>query len=210
MPFPTRMTIVRLPGRRLFVHSPTQLTPELRAEIAGIGAPTWLVAPNRIHYWWMPDWHAAYPSADVFVAPRVREQAGKRIAFDTQALDREESYPWDEQIATARIEGSFMTEFDFFHRPSSTLILTDLIENFERAKLGSLFLRCLTKLGGVQHPHGQMPRDMRMTFSKHKPQLRAAIAKMIEWNPQRIILAHGRWYERDGAKELQRAFRWLE
>jgi hypothetical protein len=209
MPFPTRMTIVRLPGRRLFVHSPTLLTAELKAEIARIGTPTWLVAPNRIHYWWIPDWHAEYPLADVFLAPRIRKQAGKRIAFDAQALDREEGYPWDQQIATVRVESSFMTEFDFFHRPSRSLILTDLIENFEPAKLGSLCLRWLTRLGGVQDPDGQMPRDMRMTFSKHKQQLRAAVAKMIEWNPQRVILAHGRWYERDGAKELQRAFRWL-
>jgi hypothetical protein len=171
MPFPTRMTIVRLPGRRLFVHSPTQLTPELKAEIARIGTPTWLVAPNRIHYWWIPDWHTEYPSADVFLAPRVREQAGKRIEFDARTLDPEEGYPWDEQIATVRVAGSFMTEFDFFHRPSRTLILTDLIENFEPAKLGSMFLRWLTKLGGVQDPDGQMPRDMRMTFSKHKQQL---------------------------------------
>jgi hypothetical protein len=32
---------------------------------------------------------------------------------------------------------------------------------------------------------------------------------MIGWNPVRIILAHGKWYERDGANELRRAFRWL-
>jgi hypothetical protein len=31
---------------------------------------------------------------------------------------------------------------------------------------------------------------------------------MLAWNPQRIILAHGRWYERDGAAELARAFAW--
>jgi hypothetical protein len=32
---------------------------------------------------------------------------------------------------------------------------------------------------------------------------------MIAWNPERVILAHGRWYERDGAQELRRAFRWV-
>ena len=209
MPFPTRMTIVRLPGQRLFVHSPTALSPELQAQVANIGTPTWIVGPNRIHYWWIPDWRAAYPSAEVYLAPRIREQAGKRIDFDARILELEQGYPWDAQIATARVAGSFMTEFDFFHRPSSTLILTDLIENFEPAKLGSVVLRWLTKFGGVQDPDGQMPRDMRLTFSKHKQQLRAAVAKMVEWNPQRVILAHGRWYERDGAKELLRAFRWL-
>jgi len=32
---------------------------------------------------------------------------------------------------------------------------------------------------------------------------------MIGWNPDAIILAHGRWHDRDGRSELQRAFRWL-
>lgn len=32
---------------------------------------------------------------------------------------------------------------------------------------------------------------------------------MIEWNPERVIMAHGRWYEHDGVAELKRAFRWL-
>jgi hypothetical protein len=54
-----------------------------------------------------------------------------------------------------------------------------------------------------------MPRDMRLTFAKTKPQLRAAIETMLGWNPERVILAHGRWYDHNGAQELRRAFRWL-
>jgi hypothetical protein len=33
--------------------------------------------------------------------------------------------------------------------------------------------------------------------------------EILAWHPQRVILAHGRWYERDGAAELKRAFSWL-
>jgi hypothetical protein len=29
---------------------------------------------------------------------------------------------------------------------------------------------------------------------------------MIGWAPGRVILAHGRWYERHGTEELRRAF----
>ncbi len=70
-------------------------------------------------------------------------------------------------------------------------------------------MRWLTRLGGVRDPDGQMPRDMRLTFARRKLQLKAAIATMISWDPARIILAHGRWYETDGTHELRRAFRWL-
>ena len=54
-----------------------------------------------------------------------------------------------------------------------------------------------------------MPRDMRLSYSKQKPQLKTAIEQMIAWNPERVILAHGRWYPTNGAGELRRAFRWL-
>ena len=55
-----------------------------------------------------------------------------------------------------------------------------------------------------------MPRDMRLTYRARAAELRMAVDTMIGWDPARIILAHGRWYERDGADELRRAFRWLE
>jgi hypothetical protein len=207
-PFPTRMTVVRLAGGDLLIHSPTPLTPALATQIAQIGRPRWIVGPNRLHYWWIPEWHAAFPDATVWLAPCIREQAGERIDFAASTLDRDRGYPWDAEITTLRITGSYMTEVAFFHRASRTLVLTDLIENFEPHRLG-LVMRWVTRLGGVQDPHGGMPRDMRATFARHRSALRAAIETMIAWNPERVILAHGRWYERDGAAELRRAFRWL-
>ena len=210
MPFPTRMTILRTVGGDLFLHSPTPLTPQLKSQIDALGAARWIIGPNRIHYWWIPEWHAAYPDAQVYLAPRIREQARGRIDFDTCKLDRDRGYPWDAEIATLPVTGSFMTEVEFFHHPSRTLVLTDFIENFEKHKLGSWFQSWLTRLGGVQDPDGQMPRDMRATCSRQRPQLRAAVERMIAWNPARIILAHGRWYPENGAAELRRAFRWLQ
>ncbi|MBV7486799.1 DUF4336 domain-containing protein [Bordetella sp. BOR01] len=209
MRFPTRMTVLRLEHDDLFVHSPTELTPELQQAIARLGTPRWIVAPSRIHYWWVPDWHRAYGQAAVYVAPRVREQAAGRIDFPTQPLDGPAGYPWDAEVATLPIAGSYLTEVEFFHYRSHTLILTDLIENFEPARLDSAFTRWLTRLGATQDPDGQMPRDMRLTFARQRNALRAAVHQMIAWDPYRIILAHGRWYTDNGTAELRRAFRWL-
>ena len=207
MPFPTRMTIIRI-GGDLFLHSPTALSPGLQREVEALGRPRWIIGPNRIHYWWIPDWHAAYPEAGVYLAPGIREQAGARIDFPAPTLDRDGGHAWDSVLATLPITGSFMTEVEFFHRPSRTLVLTDLIGNFEAHRLGT-WARWLTRLGGVQHPHGSMPRDMRLSFARHRPALRAAVEQMLAWQPERILLAHGRWYPRDGTTELRRAFAWL-
>lgn len=208
MPFPTRMTIIRLNDEDLFIHSPTPLTDGLKAELAQIGEVRHIVGPNRIHYWWIPEWRTAFSKAEIWLAPRIREQAGDRIDFDAPELVKESGYPWDDHIKTLPVEGSFMTEVEFLHRASRTLILTDLIENFEPRKLGWPW-RWLAKAGGVLDPDGAMPRDMRLSFARQRPQLKAAVETMIAWNPERLIMAHGRWYERDGAAELRRAFRWL-
>jgi len=208
MPFPTRMTVIRL-GEDLLIHSPTPLLPTLKAEIEATGRPQWILGPNRLHYWWIPEWKAAFTDAAVWLAPWIPEQAAGRIDSDFSTLDRETGYPWDEVIATLPIAGSFMTEIALFHRPTRTLVLADLIENFESHKVGSFVMRALTRLGGVAAPDGQTPRDLRATFAQQRPQLKAAVEKMIAWNPERVIIAHGRWFEADGASELQRAFHWL-
>lgn len=207
MPFPTRMTVIRIGAGDLFVHSPTPLLSSLRSELEGIGEPRWIVAPSRFHYSWVPQWHSAFLRAEIYLAPRVIEEARGRIDFEAKALDADRGYPWDAEIATLPVPGRVLTEIEFFHRPSRTLVLTDLIENFEPDRLGSIVQRWLTRLGGVLDPDGQMPRDMRMTFARAR--LKAAIETMISWDPQRIILAHGRWYQTGGTAELRRAFRWL-
>jgi ABC-type Fe3+-citrate transport system substrate-binding protein len=107
------------------------------------------------------------------------------------------------------VAGSYMTEVVFFHHASRTLVLADLIENFEPHKLGSFALRWLMKLGGVAAPDGQTPRDLRATFARQRPAMKAAVERMIAWNPERVIIAHGRWFETEGAAELRRSFRWL-
>ncbi|MBI1181944.1 MAG: DUF4336 domain-containing protein [Alphaproteobacteria bacterium] len=206
--FPTRMTILRLADDDLFVHSPTRLTPDLRRAVEREGRVRWIVGPNRLHYWWIPDWRAAFPGAEVYLAPKVRRQAGDRIDFEARTLDGSAGYPWDKEIDTLPVAGDFMTEIVFFHRPSRTLVLTDLIENFEAERLGPAF-RLVARLGGVLAPHGGMPRDMRLTFRHQREALRTAVERMIAWRPERIVIAHGRWFETDGVAALRRAFGWL-
>src|SRR3546814_17567529 len=109
-------------------------------------------------YWWIPEWKRAFPDAGVWLAPRIREQAGAHIDFDAHPLDAGSGYPWDGAISTLPVAGSFMTEVEFFHHPSRTLVLTDFIENFEPGKPGRWWMRWPTRLGGVQDPHGSIDR----------------------------------------------------
>ncbi len=89
------------------------------------------------------------------------------------------------------------------------LILTDLIESFEAGKVRSRWLSLVMRAAGCMHPDGRMPIDLHMTFLGHRRGLRQAVRTMLDWRPERVILAHGHWYPENAVRELRRAFRWL-
>ncbi len=210
-PFPTRMTIVRLAGGELWVHSPTDLPPPLKDEVDALGRVRHLVAPNRIHYWWVGEWAAAYPDAVTYAAPGVREQARKNERFDDYDVDLsvDGECPWSGELEMLLVQGSYLTEAVFFHGATGTLLMTDLIQNYEREKIASLIFRFMCGVAGAVDPDGKMPFDLRATFFKHRKEMAEAVRTMISWQPQRLIIAHGRWYEENAVAELKRAFRWL-
>jgi hypothetical protein len=101
-----------------------------------------------------------------------------------------------------------MGEVVFFHRKTRILILADFIENFEPEKVG-FFYAWLARLAGVADPDGKTPLDARLTFLGRKGEARASLEQMMAWRPEKVIMAHGLPYYRDGTAELRRAFRWL-
>ncbi|MGN6375568.1 MAG: DUF4336 domain-containing protein [Sphingomonas sp.] len=208
VPFSTRTTVVRLPDGGLWVHSPIAPDAALFDAVAALGPVAHLIAPNTLHYWWLPEWTARFPEAAVWLAPGLRERA-KRPLPDGEVLSAESPGQWQGVFEQVVVAGDVLTEVDFLHRPSRTAILTDLIENFEPARVRSRFWRWMMRLSGAADPDGKAPIDMRATFRRHRAAVRDAARTMIGWAPERVILAHGRWYDRDGAAELRRAFRWV-
>ncbi|WP_257462757.1 DUF4336 domain-containing protein [Archangium lipolyticum] len=211
LPFPTRMTIIRLANGDLWLHSPTAPSEALRRHVEALGRVAHLVSPNKIHYAHIAAWKAAYPEARAWASPGVRERAasqGIAVSFDAELGDVPPP-EWGAELEQLVFRGSrFMDEVVFLHRASRTLVLADLIENFEADHLRP-GLRWLTRLAGNLHPDGKAPVDMRLTFLGRKDEARACLLRMLAWQPERIVLAHGRCYLERGTTELRRAFRWL-
>lgn len=211
LPFPTRMVVIRLPDGALWLHSPIQPDAGLIGALAGLGPVAHLVAPNWIHYAYVSDWAAVFPRAQTWAAPGVSERAASRgmaLRVDHR-LDSVAPPDWAGVIDQMIVEGSRLhREAVFLHRPSRTLILTDLIENFEAAHMPAWMVP-MAWLAGALDPDGKAPLDMRWSFRAGRERARVAVRAMLDWHPDRVILAHGRWYDRDGEAELRRAFRWL-
>ncbi|NII10727.1 DUF4336 domain-containing protein [Oleiagrimonas sp. C23AA] len=211
IPFSTRMTVIRLSDGGLWCHSPVQLDAGLRQQIDALGPVRHLISPNKLHYAHIGAWQRAFPEAIAWASPGVRERAASQHIDVTFQFDLGASAPaaWAGQIDQLVFAGSrFMEEVVFFHRASRTLVLADLIENFESQRV-SPWWRALMRLAGSADPDGKLPIDLRLTFLGRKRRARACLERMLAWQPERVLLAHGRCYLENGTRELRRAFRWL-
>jgi hypothetical protein len=81
-----RMTIVRLTGGGLWLHSPTPLADEVRRSVDALGEVTAIVAPNNAHNLFVGDWVRAYPAAQGYAArgipAKVPELANANLIAD--------------------------------------------------------------------------------------------------------------------------------
>jgi hypothetical protein len=208
---PVRMSVIRLSSGETWLHSPTRHTEALQQKIEALGPIGYLVAPNIAHWTHLKEWQAHCPDATSSAAPNLRQRSQVRKAGVRLDRDLTEAplKAWGNEIEQVIIPGGAgFREVAFFHKPTRTLLLTDLIQNLELDKL-PLPTRLFAKLTGIQAPDGKAPAYLRLIIRLRRDDAREAVSRLVEWNPERVIFSHGRWFEQDGTAELRRAFRWL-
>lgn len=208
---PVRMTIVRLGSGGLWLHSPTRVDPGLESTLQEIGPIRHLVAPNVGHWKFVKDWQDACPDAVTWAAPRLKSRFQPRMSG--LRVDRElaETPPgeWADEIDQLIVPGGGgYREAAFLHRPSRTLILTDLVANLEPDKL-PFATRAFAGANGMLAPDGKAPLYLRASVMLRRREAAAAARRLLGWAPERVIFAHGRWFSRDGTAALARSLRWL-
>lgn len=208
--YPTRSVIVRLASSDLWIWSPINLKPELKAQVDDLGSVRYLVSPNKIHHLFLDQWCGAYSQARLYGPKSVIEKR-KDLSFET-SLDEGIPPEWGDEIGMVHFTGSpFMDEIVFFHRPSATVIMADLSENFSEAflqKHWSWWQRGLARLWGIVEGRGYAPLEWRLSFLA-RSKAREARDKLLGWKPQRVIMAHGEWQSEGGRQFLERSLAWL-
>jgi hypothetical protein len=201
------MTVVRLSSGDLWVHSPIKLSESITEQIESLGCVKYLIAPNNLHHLFLSAWIAAYPNAEVY---GTREVIKKRSDISFHAsLNNSKSYAWNPDIEQELFSGSpLMEECVFYHNSSSTLIVTDLIENFSGQDFNR-FQRVVAKGVGILAPNGKMPLDWRLSFMLGKTDARKHLNRMLSWKPQVLVMAHGEIVIENADKFLQQSFKWL-
>jgi hypothetical protein len=100
----------------------------------------------------------------------------------------------------------FLTEIEFLHRPSGSLILGDLCMNLgpERPFLSRAFAR----LDGV-YKRFATARTIRLTV-RNRRAARLSVEQMLEWEFDRVVVGHGDVVEFGGREAFATALGWLE
>jgi hypothetical protein len=209
-PYPTRMAVVRLASGLLWIWSPIALTANLRNEIDALGRVAHLVSPNKIHHLYLADWQAVYPAARLWGPAST---IAKRRDLTFQAALTDQAPPeWEDEIDQFHFTGSFaMDEMVFFHRASRTAILADLSENFSAGFLEQHWppwARRIARIWKITEPWGLAPLELRLSWFK-RAGARTARNRLLEQNPEKVVMAHGEWQRTDGRAYLERVFAWL-
>lgn len=211
MPLPVRMTVVRLGNGDIWIHSPTRFEEALHRAIEALGPIRHLVAPNIAHWTYLKTWQDKCPGALTWAAPNLdRRRPVRRSQLRLDRVLSDEAPPeWRRDLEQVVVPGGLgFREVAFFHRRTSTLILTDLVLNLEAKKMPVL-LRPLLRLAGMTAPGGMPPPYLRLAVKLQRRAAAEAAQRLIALAPQRVVFAHGKWFETEGTAALRHSLRWL-
>ena len=200
----SRMTVIRLADRNLFLHSPVELDLELRKELDAIGAVRYVVAPNRFHHLYAGKVALAYPEARLWIARGVGEKRPDlKLA---EILTDEAPAEWSREVDQLYFRGRpFENEVVFLHRPSRTLVMCDLAFNFG-PNVPLITRLTMSVLGG----YGRFrPSRLDPLLIRDRRAARESLEHMLAWDFDRIVIAHGEVLERGGQEALRAGYAWL-
>ena len=201
-----RMSIIRLDHGDLLIHDPARIDERLKRQIDELGVVRYIIAPGSYHHLFVTDFQQLYPQAETFICPGL-EKKRPDIPFDWILGNRPDPR-WAGEIDQVLVHGSrFIWEVAFFHKPSQTLILVDLLENIgdDYQHPAGWLLRFWWKVVLRMWNNPKAAPEYQMGWG-NKSLVRQGLETILDWDAQRIILQHGELIEGDVKQVLTRAW----
>jgi hypothetical protein len=198
----TRMTIVRLSDGGLFVHCPVALDPATRREADALGPVRAVVASSLYHNLYVGEWMAAYRDASFHPCPGLER---KRADLRWDSVLGDVPLPaWAADLDQASFTARFEREIVFFHRRTRTMICADALLNLSHHP--SRVTRIVAALMGNSAPGKGWPERIAV---RDRALGRRQVDRILEWDIDRIVLAHGELVRSDGRAVVRDAYAWL-
>jgi hypothetical protein len=205
-PYATRMAVAQLSDGNVWIWSPVALTRDLAGAVESLGPVRFIVSPNKIHHLFLSEWKARWPDARLYASPGLAEKRPE-LKFDAELGDKPDP-GWVADIDQVIFRGSLaMEEAAFFHRPSQSAIICDLIQRHPESAIAG-WRGMLMRLDGLVGEHGSTPREWRASFLRRAP-ARAARDKVLGWKAERLLIAHGECAQNGATSIIADALGWI-
>ena len=221
----SRMTVVRLPQSgqvqdelaqgelaqgELVLISPIELTESDRHHLDQLGTVAHIIAPNRFHYLSLQSTQTHYPHAQVWGVEGLSQKCPE-VNIDAW-LDQPgtlanvlDYYPLRGvcSIMTSGIQP--LQETVFLHRPSRTLIITDIAFNFDQSN--GLVTRLAAQVLGSYNT--LKPSRLEKWGSRDKAVVESCVRQILAWDFDRVIPGHGTVVESGGKEQFRAGYEWF-
>ena len=190
-----RMTIIKLDNGELLIHDPCKIDDETQQAIDALGEVKYIIAPGNFHHLFVTDFQQRYPDAETFICPGL-ERKRPDIPFDW-ILGNTPDHRWGDVLEQVVVQGTkYIWEVAFFHKPSKTLILVDLLENIgdDFKHPTGLNLRFWWKCIFRMWNKPKAAPEYQVGWGR-KDIVKKGLNKILSWNAERVILAHGELIE---------------
>lgn len=165
-----------------------------------LGPVSDIIAPNLLHTGGMPVAAEAHPTARRWGPPGAQ---AKQPAMSWKELGGD-AWPHDSELSVLPIDGMpDVREFAFLHHASGTLFLTDLA--FHVTEPVGLLTGLLLRAVGTWRRFAVS--RLFLTQVRDRKALEASIAKLVEWDFENVVVAHGQMVLGDGRTRLLAALR---
>lgn len=203
--FYARMTIVKLSNGQLWIHSPAPVDTETLLKIKELGEVGFIVAPGTFHYFYVTQWQEAFPQAKTILCPGI-EKKKPEIPFNF-ILGNDPQPEWVDDFDQVVIQGSsIIWEVPFFHKKTKTLILVDLIENIGKDTPDVDWkMKIWWKLVFHMWDHPKPAPEYQLGYHEKKA-VKRTLEKVMSWDFDKIILAHGELISGNAKEIAQKAW----
>ena len=204
--FNARMTVLKISDTALMIHSPCEIDAETKEAILALGDVAYIVAPGTYHHLYVSSAQSAFPDAETYICPGV-ERKRPELDFDWFLSDQPPE-AWSDVLDQVLVRGNkLIWEVAFYHKASKTLLLTDLIENFtDQTPNVNWILKLWWKVVFHMWDNPKPAPEYQMGW-KDKDAARKSLQRILDWDFDRIIIAHGDLIEADAKKRAMEAWK---
>lgn len=198
----TRMTLIRLSDGGVMVHGPIALDRESREAVERLGPVRAIVCASLYHHLYAGDWAREFPDAVLCACPGL-EKKRPDLSFD-HVMGDEPHESWANDLEQVYFSARFEHEVVFFHPKSRTMICLDALLNIGSHPKRST--RVVARLMANTAPgKGYLER----IAVGNRATARREARRIMQWDVDGIVLAHGGLVRNDGRKVFRDAYAWL-